>query len=147
MANKHRKVWKVVSQKPFSRKQIQPKEKTFSWKLNQIFLWLESVFRWPESVFRWPTFLMANKHRKVWKVVSRKVNSRKQTWSGFSWEKEREKKLYIYILSLPISSPSWILATAHTMIAYTTTSHATFQDPISQSQNQKQPPSPFNRTS
>jgi hypothetical protein len=23
---------------------------------------------------------MANKHRKVWKVVSRKVNSRKQTW-------------------------------------------------------------------
>jgi hypothetical protein len=23
---------------------------------------------------------MANKHRKVWKVVSRKVNSGKQTW-------------------------------------------------------------------
>jgi hypothetical protein len=23
---------------------------------------------------------MANKHRKVWKVVSRKMNSRKQTW-------------------------------------------------------------------
>jgi hypothetical protein len=44
------------------------------------FRWLESVFRWPESVFRWPTFLMANKHRKVWKVVFRKVNSRKQTW-------------------------------------------------------------------
>jgi hypothetical protein len=41
---------------------------------------LESVFRWPESVFRWPTFLMANKHRKVWKVVSQKVNSGKQTW-------------------------------------------------------------------
>jgi hypothetical protein len=30
--------------------------------------------------FRWPIFLMANKHRKVWKVVSRKVNSGKQTW-------------------------------------------------------------------
>jgi hypothetical protein len=44
------------------------------------FRWLESVFRWPESVFRWPTFLMPNKHRKVWKVVSRKVNSGKQTW-------------------------------------------------------------------
>jgi hypothetical protein len=37
-------------------------------------------FRWLESVFRWPTYLMANKHRKVWKVVSRKVNSGKQTW-------------------------------------------------------------------
>jgi len=40
----------------------------------------EKCFRWPESVFRWPTFLMANKHRKVWKVVSRKMNSGKQTW-------------------------------------------------------------------
>jgi len=63
------------------------KGKTLSWKLNQIFLWLESVFRWPESVlrwpesvFRWPTFLMANKHKKVWKVISWKVNSEKQTW-------------------------------------------------------------------
>ena len=51
------------------------------------FFWLESVFRWPESIFvdwkvffRWLesvfrllTFLMANKHRKVWKVVFRKV--------------------------------------------------------------------------
>jgi hypothetical protein len=26
-------------------------------------------FCWLESVFRWPTFLMANKHRKVWKVI------------------------------------------------------------------------------
>jgi hypothetical protein len=23
---------------------------------------------------------MANKHRKVWKVISQKMNSRKQTW-------------------------------------------------------------------
>jgi len=30
MANKHRKVWKVVSRKPLSGKQTQPKEKTFS---------------------------------------------------------------------------------------------------------------------
>jgi hypothetical protein len=44
------------------------------------FCWLESVFRWPKSVFCWPTFLVVNKHRKVWKVVSRKVNSGKQTW-------------------------------------------------------------------
>jgi len=73
MANKHRKVWKVISRKPLSGKQTQPKGKTFSWKPNQIFLW-------PESVFRWPTFLMANKHRKVWKVVSRKRLSGKQTW-------------------------------------------------------------------
>ena len=75
MANKHRKVWKMVSRKPLSRKQTQPKGKTLSWKPNQIFLWPESVLRWPESVFRWPTFLMANKHRKVWKVISQKVNS------------------------------------------------------------------------
>jgi len=83
------------------RKTNTAKEKTLFWKLNQIFLWLESVFRWPESVLRWPdsvlrwlesvlcwpesvfrwsTFLMANKHRKVWKIVLRKVNSGKQTW-------------------------------------------------------------------
>jgi hypothetical protein len=37
-------------------------------------------FRWLESVFRWPTFLMANKHMKVWKVIFRKLFSRKQTW-------------------------------------------------------------------
>jgi len=37
-------------------------------------------FRWLKSVFRWPTFLMANKHRKVWKVVFQKLFSRKQTW-------------------------------------------------------------------
>jgi hypothetical protein len=65
MANKHRKVWKVVSRKPLSGKQTQPKGKTLSWKLNQIFLCfpltnfpngkqtkesLESGF--PESEFR-----------------------------------------------------------------------------------------------
>jgi len=93
------------------------KGKTLSWKLNQIFLWLESVFRWSDSVFRWPesvlrwlesvlhwpesvfrlpTFLMANKHRKVWKVVSRKVNSGKQTWP--SW-KNQERRQY---LKLPL---------------------------------------------
>jgi len=83
MANKHRKVWKVVSRKPLFGKQTQLKGKTLSWKPNQIFLWLESVFRWPESVFRWSIFLMTNKHRKVWKVVSRKVNSGKQTWPRF----------------------------------------------------------------
>jgi len=69
------------------RKTNTAKGKTLFWKLNQIFLWLESVLRWSESVlrwlesvFRWPTFLMANKHRKVWKVVYWKVNSGKQTW-------------------------------------------------------------------
>jgi len=50
MRNKHRKVWKVISRKPLSEKQTQPKEKTLSWKPNKIFLWPESVFRWPESV-------------------------------------------------------------------------------------------------
>ena len=87
MTNKHKKVWKMVSRKSLSGKQTQPKRKTLSCKLNQIFLWLESVFRWlesvfhwPESIFRWPTFLMANKHRKVWKMVSRKVNSGEQKW-------------------------------------------------------------------
>jgi hypothetical protein len=37
MANKHRKVWKVISQKPLSGKQTQPKGKTHFWKPNQIF--------------------------------------------------------------------------------------------------------------
>ena len=53
--------WKVFS--------AQNKRKTLFWKSSQIFLWHESVLRWPESVFRWPTFLTANKHRKVWKVI------------------------------------------------------------------------------
>jgi hypothetical protein len=44
------------------------------------FLLTGKYFRWLESVFRWLTFLMANKHKKVWKVISRKVNSGKQTW-------------------------------------------------------------------
>jgi len=79
-ANKHRKVWKMISQKPLSGKQTQQKRKTLSWKPSQIFLWLKSVFRWPESVLRWPTFLMANKHGKVWKMISRKLLSGKQTW-------------------------------------------------------------------
>jgi len=30
-------------------------------------------FRWPESVFRWPIFLIANKHKKVWKIISWKL--------------------------------------------------------------------------
>ena len=46
--------------------------KTLSWKPSQIFLLLESVFHWL-------TFLMANKHKKVWKVISRKPLSGKQT--------------------------------------------------------------------
>ena len=77
---------KLVSRKPLSEKQTHPKRKILFWKPNQIFLWLESVFRWlesvfcwPESVFCWPTFLMANKHRKVWKIISRKLLFRKQT--------------------------------------------------------------------
>jgi len=42
-------------------------------------------FRWLENVFRWPTFLMANKYRKVRKIISRKVNSEKQTWLSALW--------------------------------------------------------------
>jgi len=38
MANKHMKVWKVISWKPLSGKQTQPKGKILSWKPNQIFL-------------------------------------------------------------------------------------------------------------
>jgi hypothetical protein len=58
-------------------------QETLSWKPSQIFLWLESVFRWQ-------AFLMANKHRKVWKLVSRKVNSGKQT--NFSNGKQTQEK-------------------------------------------------------
>jgi len=50
IANKHKKVWKVIFRKSLSGKQTQSKEKTLSWKPNQIFIWRESVFRWPESV-------------------------------------------------------------------------------------------------
>jgi len=50
----------------------QNKRKTLFWKPSQIFLWLESVFRWS-------IFLMINKHRKVWKMVSRKLFFAKQT--------------------------------------------------------------------
>jgi hypothetical protein len=36
---------------------------------------------------------MANKHRKIWKMVSRKVNSRKQTWpKNTSNDQDIEKK-------------------------------------------------------
>jgi len=58
----------------FSGKCFPPKffRKTLSWKPSQIFLLLKSVFRWP-------TFLMTNKYKKVWKVVSRKPLSGKQT--------------------------------------------------------------------
>jgi len=38
MANKYRKVWKVISRKPLSGKQTEPKGKTLSWKPNQIFI-------------------------------------------------------------------------------------------------------------
>jgi hypothetical protein len=37
MANKYMKVWKVVSGKPLSEKQTQPKGKTLFWKPSQIF--------------------------------------------------------------------------------------------------------------
>jgi len=51
--------------------------KHFPEKPSQIFLWLESVFRWPN-------FLMAYKHRKVWKVVSRKQTQSKE--KTLSWK-------------------------------------------------------------
>ena len=100
LANKHKKVWKVLSRKPLFGKQTQLKgkhfpenqvkfffdwnwlESVFRW-LECIFRWLESVFRWPESVFRWPTFLITNKHMKVWKMVSQKLLSGKQTRPEF----------------------------------------------------------------
>jgi hypothetical protein len=58
------------------RKCFPPKfsRKTVSWKPSQIFLWLKSVFYWP-------TFLIVNKHRKVWKVISWKSLFEKQTSS------------------------------------------------------------------
>jgi hypothetical protein len=44
MANKHRKIWKVVSRKPLSGKQTQPKRKTLFWKSNQILFFDWKVF-------------------------------------------------------------------------------------------------------
>ena len=39
-----------------------------------------NIFLWPELNFFWLTFHVFAKHRKVRKMVSRKVNSWKQTW-------------------------------------------------------------------
>jgi hypothetical protein len=49
--------------------------------------------------FRWPTFLMANKHRKVWKMVFRKLLSGKQIWPKFH---ERSPWLSLFILTIKI---------------------------------------------
>jgi len=41
---------------------------------------------------------MVNKHKKVWKIISRKVVSEKQTWpSKISSFKKKKKYIYIYI--------------------------------------------------
>ena len=64
--------------------------KTLSCKPSQISLLLESVFYWP-------TFLMVNKYKKVWKVISRKTNTAKRktlSWKQnhiFYWLKLTEK--------------------------------------------------------
>ena len=46
------------------------------------------IFFWLESVFRWPTFLMTNKHMKVWKsdfleTTFRKTNTFLETKQNF----------------------------------------------------------------
>jgi hypothetical protein len=59
---------------------------------------------------------MKNKHRKVWKVVSRKMNSGKQTWPKRMWLKyysHTQKTLLIIIvffcfLILPFNNPIFL---------------------------------------
>ena len=54
------------------------RENTFlETKLN--FSLIRKCFPLTRKCFRWPTFLMTNKHRKIWKVVSRKLFFGKQT--------------------------------------------------------------------
>jgi predicted Fe-S protein YdhL (DUF1289 family) len=64
----------------------------------------EKCFRWPESVFHWLTFLMANKHRKVWKMIFQKVNFRKQTWPKKEKEEHEKSKVNITLLHSEQSS-------------------------------------------
>ena len=50
-----------------------------------VFRWPEIVFRWPESIFYRPTFLMTNKHRKILKIIFKKLFSKKQmAWGEFT---------------------------------------------------------------
>jgi hypothetical protein len=55
----------VISRKPLSGKQTQPKKENTFLKTKSNFFWLGNIFCWPESVFHWPAFLMVNKYRKV----------------------------------------------------------------------------------
>ena len=48
-----------------------------------------------ESVFHWPTLLLANKHKKVWKVISRKLLSGKQTQLKGKHFPENKTKFFI----------------------------------------------------
>ena len=51
--------------------------KTNAAKRENTFLETKPNFSLTRKCFCWPAFLMANKHRKVWKVVSPKLLSRK----------------------------------------------------------------------
>jgi len=42
--------------------------------------------------FRWPTFLMENKHRKVWKIVFRKLLFGKQIWPRIEFNSKGSKE-------------------------------------------------------
>jgi hypothetical protein len=55
----------------------------------------ESVFRWLKNIFCWPPFLMTNKHRKVWKLLSEK-----QTWPT-------TRVVFICLLSLKRFYVNW----------------------------------------
>ena len=77
------------SRKPLSGKQTQSKGKTLSWSnytgkcfplTGKCFPLTGKCFSLTGKYFLLPTFLIANKYRKVWKVISRKLLSRKQTW-------------------------------------------------------------------
>jgi hypothetical protein len=68
-------------------------QKTNTAKRKNIFLETKSNFYLTGKCFLLTTFLMVNKHMKVWKVISRKVNFGKQTWPRllflflFLWDK------------------------------------------------------------
>ena len=79
--------------------------KILSWKPSQIFLWLKSVFRWP-------TFLMVNKHRKVWKMIFRKPLSGKQTQpkgKTLSW---KLNQIFLWLESI-FRWPTFLMTNKH----------------------------------
>ena len=81
--------------------------KTNTTKRENTFLETKPNFSLTGKCFRWPTFLMTNKHRKVWKVVFQKLLFSNKTWPwkekivpGLVEHKSDMKYFYKFVASL-----------------------------------------------